>query len=132
MTTGHQRPSRPTPELSDPLQAFRDRVVVASHQLDALLLTQDAEELDSIVAGNEATIRSVFDRERDELANYLGSVHSFLLRYVAFPSEHEPVAIALWIAHAWQIEQFETAPFWRSRQLRCGVGKRASSNCSSC
>ena len=34
------------------------------------------------------------------LADYLGAVERFLRRYVAFPSEHEPLAIALWVAHA--------------------------------
>lgn len=44
------------------------------------------------------------------LADYLSAVERFVLRYVAFPSEHEPVAIALWVAGAWLVDQFETSP----------------------
>jgi len=35
-----------------------------------------------------------------DLADYLAAVERFARRYVAFPSEHEPVAVALWVAHA--------------------------------
>jgi hypothetical protein len=34
----------------------------------------------------------------------------FLARYMAFPSEHEAVAVALWIVHAHAVEHFETSP----------------------
>lgn len=44
------------------------------------------------------------------LGEYLEAVRSFLTRYVAFPSEHEAVAIALWVAHAHVVERFETSP----------------------
>ena len=43
-------------------------------------------------------------------AGYLAAVEQFVRRYVAFPSEHEPVAVALWVAHAHLVEQFETSP----------------------
>ncbi len=44
------------------------------------------------------------------LADYLTAIEQFVCRYVAFPSEHEPVAVALWVAHAHLVEQFETSP----------------------
>lgn len=44
------------------------------------------------------------------LAEYLSTIEAFCRRYVAFPSRHEPVAIALWVAHAHLVDQFETSP----------------------
>src|SRR6476659_295728 len=57
------------------------------------------------------------------LHEYLDAVHRFMCRYVAFPSEHEPVAIALWVAHAWLIESFEVSPILAtpSAELRSGT-----------
>ncbi len=56
------------------------------------------------------------------MAAYLEDVRSILCRYVAFPSEHEPVAIALWIAHAHLVEQFDTSPILAvtSAEMRSG------------
>lgn len=48
------------------------------------------------------------------LSAYLESVIQFLRRFVAFPSEHEAVAVAIWIAHVVLFERtkdrFETSP----------------------
>jgi hypothetical protein len=44
------------------------------------------------------------------LADYLATVEQFAKRYVAFPSEYEAPAVALWVAHAHLVEQFETSP----------------------
>ena len=48
------------------------------------------------------------------LPDYLAAVRAFIRRFVAFPSEHEPVAVALWVAHARLFERlkgrFETSP----------------------
>lgn len=56
------------------------------------------------------------------LADFLAEVENFARRYVAFPSEHEPVALALWIAHAHLCEQFETSPILAvtSAEMRSG------------
>ncbi|MDQ2934073.1 MAG: DUF3631 domain-containing protein [Chloroflexota bacterium] len=56
------------------------------------------------------------------LVDYLAAVEAFLTRYVAFPSEHEPVAVALWVAHAHLVEQFDTSPILAitSAELRSG------------
>lgn len=56
------------------------------------------------------------------LASYLEAVRAFALRYIAFPSEHEAVAVALWIAHAHLVEQFETSPILAvtSAEMRSG------------
>jgi hypothetical protein len=56
------------------------------------------------------------------LSEYLPAVERFIRRYVAFPSEREPVAVALWIAHAWLIERFEVSPILAvtSAEMRSG------------
>lgn len=58
----------------------------------------------------------------ETLADYLGAVERFVLRYVAFPSEHEPVAIACWVAHAHLVDLFETSPLLAvtSAEMRSG------------
>lgn len=45
-----------------------------------------------------------------DLARVLQAIRDYLTTYIAFPSEHEPNAIALWVAHAHLVEQFETSP----------------------
>jgi hypothetical protein len=57
-----------------------------------------------------------------DLPGYLAAVEAFARRYVAFPSEHEPVAVALWVAHAWIVERFETSPILSvtSAEMRSG------------
>jgi hypothetical protein len=59
---------------------------------------------------------------RPTLADALAAVEAFACRYVAFPSEHEPVAVALWVAHAHLVEQFETSPILAitSAEMRSG------------
>jgi hypothetical protein len=56
------------------------------------------------------------------LGDYLADVERFLTRYIAFPSEHEPVAIALWVAHAHCVDAFETSPILAvtSAEMRSG------------
>ncbi len=53
---------------------------------------------------------------------YVEATRGFVCRYVAFPSEHEPVAIALWVAHAHVVERFETSPILAvtSAEMRSG------------
>jgi uncharacterized protein DUF3631 len=52
----------------------------------------------------------------------LDATEAFLRRYVAFPSEYEPVAIALWVAHAHLVDRFDTSPILdvTSPEPRCG------------
>ena len=48
--------------------------------------------------------------ERGEGAALLGDVHRFLLRFVAYPSEHAQVAHVLWLAHAHLMAAWESTP----------------------
>ena len=63
------------------------------------------------------------------LARYLAAVRDFICRYVAFPSEHEPVAIALWVAHAHQVERFETSPILAVTSAEMRSGKTRTLDC---
>jgi hypothetical protein len=56
------------------------------------------------------------------LADYLVAVRDFTTKYVVFNSEHEPVAIALWNAHAHLVDLFETSPILAitSAEMRSG------------
>jgi hypothetical protein len=58
----------------------------------------------------------------ETVAEYLTAVETFIVRYIALPSEHEAPAIALWIAHAHLVERFETSPILAvtSAELRSG------------
>jgi hypothetical protein len=63
------------------------------------------------------------------LAEYLADVEAFLRRYVAFPSEHEPVAIALWVAHAHVVDQFEVSPTLAVTSAEMRSGKTRVLDC---
>ena len=52
----------------------------------------------------------IADTRTCDLEAYLAAVEQFTCRYVAFPSDHEPVAVALWVTHAHLVDQFETSP----------------------
>lgn len=64
-----------------------------------------------------------------KLGDYLSGIVGFLSRYVAFPSEHEPVAMALWIAHAWHVERFETSPILAVTSAEMRSGKTRTLDC---
>lgn len=63
------------------------------------------------------------------LAGYLAEIEAFMRRYVAFPAEHEPVAIALWIAHAHIVERFETSPILAVTSAEMRSGKTRTLDC---
>lgn len=53
----------------------------------------------------------------------LGEVEEHLGRYVAFPSEHERVAAALWAAHAHDVDAFDSSPRLAALSPEPGSGK---------
>jgi hypothetical protein len=63
------------------------------------------------------------------LPDYLSAVRRFVCRYVALPSEHEAVAIALWVAHAHLLDRlmhrYETSPLLAvtSAEMRSGKSR---------
>ncbi|MDP8905437.1 MAG: DUF3631 domain-containing protein [Chloroflexota bacterium] len=63
------------------------------------------------------------------LGDYLAAVETFARRYVAFPSEHEPVAVALWVAQAWLAEHVETSPILAVTSAEMRSGKTRLLDC---
>ena len=63
------------------------------------------------------------------LDRYLVAVHDFLTRYCAFSSEHEPVAIALWVAHSYLVERFEVSPILAVTSAEMRSGKTRVLDC---
>jgi hypothetical protein len=115
-------------------ERFSDRVLVEHRALEAEELAGLAAETRANLAYWEAEQRKPLPADQAEmvgrirtvggrsLADYLEGVRALLCRYVAFPSEHEPVAVALWVAHAWLVEHFETSPILAvtSAEMRSG------------
>jgi len=71
---------------------------------------------------------------RDDLAGhplraYLDGVERFVAAYVAFPSEHELIAVALWVAHAQHVESFETSPILAVTSAEKRSGKTRLLDC---
>jgi hypothetical protein len=62
-------------------------------------------------------------------ADALDDLERFLRRYVAFPSEHEPVAIALWIAQAHLVERFDVSPILTVTSAEMRSGKTRVLDC---
>lgn len=63
------------------------------------------------------------------LADYLSAVERFLTKYVAFPSDHEPVAIALWVAQAHLVESFDVSPILAITSAEMRSGKSLVLDC---
>jgi hypothetical protein len=63
------------------------------------------------------------------LGDYLDDLLGFVTRYVAFPSEHEPVALALWIAHSYLIEQLDASPILATMSVEPRSGKTRVLDC---
>ena len=64
-----------------------------------------------------------------ELARYLADVETFLTRYIAFPGEHEPVAVALWVAHAHLVERADVSPILAVTSAEMRSGKTRCLDC---
>ncbi len=65
----------------------------------------------------------------DGLADYVMAVETFVSRYVAFPSEHEAPAVALWIAHTHYAEKVETSPILAVTSAEMRSGKTRLLDC---
>ena len=63
------------------------------------------------------------------LSETLTAVVNFLTTYVAFPSEHEPIAIALWTVHTRMVETFETSPILAVTSAEMRSGKTLVLDC---
>lgn len=81
--------------------------------------------------GNGADLASVGElmTEPPALSATIDSLVAFLTRYVAFPSEHEPLAIALWVVHAHTVEQSEVSPILAVTSAEMRSGKTRVLDC---
>lgn len=68
-------------------------------------------------------------RTPSPLSLYLDELERFLTRYVAFPSPHEPVAVALWVAHAHVVERFDVSPILAVTSAEMRSGKTRVLDC---
>jgi hypothetical protein len=61
-------------------------------------------------------------RHEVSLADYLADVEVFVRRYIAWPSDHEPAAVALWVAHCYLVDGYEASPLLAvtSAEMRSG------------
>jgi Protein of unknown function (DUF3631) len=59
------------------------------------------------------------------LGALLQAICDYLVRFMAFSSESQPVAVALWIAHTWTIDAFDYTPYLHilSPEKRCGKSR---------
>lgn len=87
------------------------------------------ERIVAIPPANDLPEWIEWNRVRLDLNDYLTAVEEFLTRYVAFPSEHEQVAIALWIAHAHLVDEFETSPILAITSAEMRSGKTRVLDC---
>jgi hypothetical protein len=65
----------------------------------------------------------------EDLAGYLTAVETFVRRFIAFPSEHEAVAIACWTAHAHLVDLFDTSPILAVTSAEMRSGKTRTLDC---
>ena len=72
---------------------------------------------------SEALAIDVWDRADATGTQLLHDVHTFLGRFVAYPSEHAQVAHALWIAHAHLMNAWESTPRLAFLSPEPGSGK---------
>lgn len=71
----------------------------------------------------QAELAGVLPMRREDGAALLDEVETFLSRFVAFPSEHTRVAVALWAAHAHALPCFESTPRLAVLSPEPGSGK---------
>lgn len=57
------------------------------------------------------------------LAEALEAAHGYITRHVVCPSPHEPVAVVLWVAHAWAVDAAETSPYLAVTSVHPRSGK---------
>ncbi|MDX1878216.1 DUF3631 domain-containing protein [Mycolicibacterium sp. 141076] len=62
------------------------------------------------------------DSPKANLAELLNQVHTTITKYVAFPSEHHSVVVALWVLHTWVVNAFYVTPrlIWDSAEPGSG------------
>ncbi|WP_081287889.1 DUF3631 domain-containing protein [Mycobacterium asiaticum] len=55
-------------------------------------------------------LRELYEEDNPDGAELLDEIRAFLSRFVVYPSQHELTAHALWIAHTWFMECWDSTP----------------------
>jgi hypothetical protein len=64
-----------------------------------------------------------YGEDNPDGAELLDDIDDYLARFVVYPSEHERRAHALWIAHTWLMECWESTPRFAFLSPEPGSGK---------
>lgn len=93
--------------------------------MSALAWAKGHEQPDAPPLDEPVTVSGILRAAGRPLGDYLGDVRGYLTRYVAFPSEHEPVAVALWVAHCYLVDDLDTSPILAisSAEMRSGKSR---------
>jgi hypothetical protein len=63
------------------------------------------------MSSSEELVREATIGLRSSLADVLDEIEATIMRYIIFPSEHEPVALALWVPHTHALEAAWFSPY---------------------
>ena len=69
------------------------------------------------------------ERLAPDLDAALARIEGYFRRYVAFPTDHEAVAIALWVAHAHLVDAFDVSPILAVTSAEMRSGKTRTLDC---
>jgi hypothetical protein len=67
--------------------------------------------------------------DRGDLAQALDATEEFVRRYVVFGSPEQATAAALWVAHSWMYDQFDTTPYLAVQSAERRSGKTRCLEC---
>jgi hypothetical protein len=72
---------------------------------------------------NVADLADLADLAHLEGCAVLDAVADFLARFIAYPSDHARFAHALWLAHTWRMDEWESTPRLAFMSPEKGSGK---------
>ena len=115
-----------------PAMIEHQRAVIDAAEPAPMLAALDGVDIPDVPPDEQRKLAEMIAdamRTPASLAETLGAAHAYVLRYVVFPSLHEPVAVVLWIAHAWAVEAAETSPYLAVTSVHPRSGKTRLSEC---
>lgn len=96
----------------DPERDAEMQAVLAKHApvTDPAVTPPDEVTTNNAVTSDVAEVTPVTDSQGTQGADVLDALHTFLGRFIAYPTNHAADAHALWIAHAHVVDCFENTP----------------------
>jgi Domain of unknown function (DUF3854) len=104
-----------------------DDYLAAGHTVDDLLQLVQPDLPALAGTASLAPLASITPRDSLNGAELLHAVLAFLARFVAYPSKAAQIAHALWIAHSWFMESWESTPRIAFLSPEPGSGKAGRS-----